>query len=88
LIGAIDYDMTLAEALDGGRFHHQHLPDKIRAEPWTLSEDTVIRLESMGHRVEARSGYSGRAQGIELGVDTGLLYGRSDLRGGGEAAGF
>jgi gamma-glutamyltranspeptidase/glutathione hydrolase len=88
LIGAIDYDMTLAEALDGGRFHHQHLPDTIRTEPWTLSEDTVAQLESMGHRVETRRGYSGRAQGIELGIETGLLYGRSDLRGGGQAAGF
>ena len=88
LIGVIDYGMTLAEALDGGRFHHQHLPNKIRAEPWTLSEDTVSQLESMGHRVETRRGYWGRAQGIELGVETGLLYGRSDLRGGGEAAGF
>jgi gamma-glutamyltranspeptidase/glutathione hydrolase len=88
LIGAIDYGMTLAEALDGGRIHHQHLPDTIRVEPWTLSEDTVAQLESIGHRVETRHGYSGRAQGIELGPETGLLYGRSDLRGGGEAAGF
>ncbi|MBA3585193.1 MAG: hypothetical protein H0W36_11820, partial [Gemmatimonadetes bacterium] len=43
---------------------------------------------AMGHEVRFRSGYSGRAEGIEVGAETGLLYGRSDLRGGGLAAGF
>ena len=88
LINAIDYGMTITEALDAGRFHHQHLPDKIRVERWTLEEDTVAALEAHGHIVERRTGYSGRAQGIEIDPKTGLLYGRSDLRGGGSAAGF
>ncbi|HUP00467.1 MAG TPA: gamma-glutamyltransferase [Gemmatimonadota bacterium] len=88
LVDAIDYGMTFAEALDARRIHHQHLPDRIYVEPFGLSEDTIERLESMGHEVGFRNGYSGRAEGIEVGATTGLLYGRSDLRGGGLAAGF
>ena len=88
LIDAIDYGMTFAEALDARRIHHQHLPDRIAVEPFGLSADTVDRLQSMGHGIRFRDDYSGRAEGIEVGTTTGLLYGRSDLRGGGLAAGF
>ena len=42
----------------------------------------------MGPELRFRNGYSGRAEGIEAGAETGLLYGRSDLRGGGLADGF
>lgn len=88
LIDAIDYGMTLAEAVDAKRIHHQHLPDVIRVEPFGLSADTIEALRAMGHDVRLRDGYSGRAEGIEVGPETGLLYGRSDLRGGGLAEGF
>jgi gamma-glutamyltranspeptidase/glutathione hydrolase len=88
LIDAIDYGMTFAEALDARRIHHQHLPDVIVIEPFGLSEDTVRVLETMGHDLRTRADYSGRAEGIEVGAETGLLYGRSDLRGGGLADGF
>lgn len=88
LIDAIDYGMTLAEALDAKRIHHQHLPDVIRVEPFGLSADTIEALRAMGHEIRFRDGYSGRAEGIEVGPEAGLLYGRSDLRGGGLAEGF
>lgn len=88
LIDAIDYGMTFAEALDAPRIHHQHLPDSISVEPFGLSEDTIRALEALGHALRTRDDYSGRAEGIEVGAETGLLYGRSDLRGGGLADGF
>jgi gamma-glutamyltranspeptidase/glutathione hydrolase len=88
LIDAIDYGMTMAEADDAKRIHHQHLPDRIYVEPYGLSQDTIDRLTAMGHEVRFRSGYSGRAESIEVDSENGLLYGRSDLRGGGLADGF
>lgn len=88
LINTIDYGMTLAEAVDARRFHHQHLPDWIRTEMFGLSPETIGRLRAMGHEIRIRKGYWGRAQGIEVGLEDGLLYARSDLRGGGMAAGF
>jgi gamma-glutamyltranspeptidase/glutathione hydrolase len=88
LVDAIDYGMTMAEANDARRIHHQHLPDTIRVEPFGLSQDTVDRLTGMGHEVRFYNGYSGRAEVIEVDSRNGLLYGRSDLRGGGFADGF
>jgi gamma-glutamyltranspeptidase/glutathione hydrolase len=88
LVDAIDYGMTMAEADDARRIHHQHLPDTIRVEPFGLSQDTVDRLTEMGHEVRFSNGYSGRAEIIEVDSQNGLLYGRSDLRGGGLADGF
>lgn len=88
LIDAIDYGMTMAEANDAKRIHHQHLPDRIDVEPFGLSQDTIDRLTGMGHEVRFRNGYSGRAEGIEVDLERGLLFGRTDLRGGGLAEGF
>ncbi|MDX1623841.1 MAG: gamma-glutamyltransferase [Gemmatimonadota bacterium] len=88
LIHAIDYGMTFAEAIDARRFHHQHLPDEIAVEPFGLSVDTVEILRRLGHAFRFRDGYSGRAEGIEIGREDGRLYGRSDLRGGGTADGY
>ncbi|HJR52692.1 MAG TPA: gamma-glutamyltransferase [Gemmatimonadota bacterium] len=88
LIDAIDYGMTLAEANDAKRIHHQHLPDRIQVEPFGLSQDTVDRLTAMGHEVRFRGGYSGRVETIEVDFEHGFLFGRSDLRGGGLADGF
>jgi gamma-glutamyltranspeptidase/glutathione hydrolase len=88
LIDAIDYGMTMAEANDAKRIHHQHLPDRIYVEPFGLSQDTVDRLTAQGHEVEFRGGYSGRVETIEVDFENGFLYGRSDLRGGGLADGF
>ena len=88
LIDAIDYGMTLAEANDAKRIHHQHLPDRIYVEPFGLSQDTVDRLTAQGHQVQFRGGYSGRVETIEVDFEHGFLFGRSDLRGGGLADGF
>jgi gamma-glutamyltranspeptidase/glutathione hydrolase len=47
----IDYGMTVTEAVDAPRIHHQWLPDEIGYEPFGLSADTVAKLEAMGHKV-------------------------------------
>jgi gamma-glutamyltranspeptidase / glutathione hydrolase len=47
----IDFGMTVTEAVDAPRIHHQWLPDEVGYERFGLSADTVARLEAMGHRV-------------------------------------
>jgi gamma-glutamyltranspeptidase/glutathione hydrolase len=88
LLNPIDYGMTMPEAVDAKRIHHQHLPDYASVEAFGLSADTIEILKSMGHDIRQRGGYSGRAEGIEVDPATGWLYGRSDLRGGGAAASY
>jgi gamma-glutamyltranspeptidase/glutathione hydrolase len=47
----IDFGMTVTEAVDAPRIHHQWLPDEIGYEAFGLSADTIAKLEAMGHRV-------------------------------------
>ena len=47
----IDFGMTVTEAVDAPRIHHQWLPDEVGYERFGLSADTIARLEAMGHRV-------------------------------------
>ena len=51
LVNLIDHGMTLQEAVDAPRIHHQWLPDTIAAEPFALSADTVKALAAMGHKI-------------------------------------
>jgi gamma-glutamyltranspeptidase/glutathione hydrolase len=46
----IDYGMTLAEAVDAPRLHHQWLPDEVVAEPG-VAPDLIPALQTRGHRV-------------------------------------
>ncbi len=51
LVNVIDHGMTLQEAIDAPRIHHQWLPDTVAAEPFALSADTTAALTRMGYRV-------------------------------------
>jgi gamma-glutamyltranspeptidase/glutathione hydrolase len=51
IVNFIDHGMTLQEAIDAPRIHHQWLPDTIGAEPYALSADTVKALTAMGYKV-------------------------------------
>ena len=51
MINAIDYGMTVQEAVDAGRFHQQWLPDVTNVETYALSPDTRKILVGMGHNL-------------------------------------
>jgi gamma-glutamyltranspeptidase / glutathione hydrolase len=94
LIDVVDYGMSIQEAVNAPRFHHQWLPDVVRVEQW-FSPDTVKALEQMGHKVEfgVRDGedWSPRwSDGECVAVDpkTGERLGASDYRGNGKAVGY
>ena len=86
--------MTLQEAIDAPRIHHQWLPDTLAAEPFALSADTVAALTRMGYHVVPLEvwGTGNAAAGIgiapadaqaakALGFPRpGLLYGAIDSR--------
>ncbi|HMO45346.1 MAG TPA: gamma-glutamyltransferase [Rubrivivax sp.] len=50
IINAVDYGMTVQEAVDAPRFHQQWLPDATNIEQFTLSPDTQKILVDMGHK--------------------------------------
>jgi gamma-glutamyltranspeptidase/glutathione hydrolase len=82
----LDYGMSVVDAANAPRVHHQHLPDQIYYERGGLEEETVRELEAMGHTVVERNGTSGDVQLIL--IENGRLTGWSDPRRGGRAIGF
>jgi gamma-glutamyltranspeptidase/glutathione hydrolase len=51
IVNVIDHGLTLQEAVDARRFHHQWLPDTLASEPFALSADTATALTRMGYRL-------------------------------------
>jgi gamma-glutamyltranspeptidase/glutathione hydrolase len=66
ILNVVDYDMTVQEAIDAPRIHHQWLPDTIYAERFALSPDTRAALLAMGHTVTEQAPW-GIAEAITVG---------------------
>jgi gamma-glutamyltranspeptidase/glutathione hydrolase len=81
IVNVIDHGMTLQEAVDAPRIHHQWLPDTLAAEPLALSVNTVKALAGMGYHLVSLEpwGTGNAAEAIGIGA-TGILRGASDSR--------
>jgi gamma-glutamyltranspeptidase/glutathione hydrolase len=85
--------MTITQAVNAPRLHHQHLPDRIDYERASLSAETIRALEAMGHRLRDTYDpkelypYIGDVQAIMV-TSNGRLQGVSDPRRGGAAIGY
>ena len=51
IVNVLDHGMTLQEAVDAPRLHHQWLPDTLAAEPFALSADSAAALTHMGYHI-------------------------------------
>ena len=87
VLNVVDHGMNVGEAIEAGRIHHQWLPDRTLVERWALSPDTERLYKMMGHTIVER-GSMGRAMGIFIDHEEGILYGAADSRSfDGEAVG-
>ena len=84
----VDYGMTIQQAIDAPRVHHQWIPDEIVYEPMGLVMDTINGLRGMGHNLVDKPRYMGDAQGIMIDDKTGVRLGASDPRLNGRALGY
>jgi len=66
IINVIDHGMTIQEAIDAPRIHHQWMPDKVFLERQALSPDTRALLTARGYSF-SDAGYWGIAEGILVG---------------------
>lgn len=86
IINVIDYKMSISQAVDTGRFHHQWLPDYISYESNSLDINTIDRLKSMGHEFRER-GSIGRVNAILI-LPDGKKAAGADRRGNNVACGY
>jgi len=85
LVNIIDHKMTIKEAIDAPRFHHQWIPDIVAVEP-DFPENTFNALKAKGYTVTKR-GRFGRMDGIMI-LENGNRNAAGDKRGDDSVAGF
>jgi gamma-glutamyltranspeptidase/glutathione hydrolase len=79
VLGIVDFRMSIAEALEAGRIHHQWFPDQLLIERGFHTPELQRALEAMGHRVQ-RASKLGRLNCIVIDPRTGLREGAADSR--------
>lgn len=77
----IDHGMTIRQAVDAPRFHHQWMPDVLAYERHSFSPDSVALLKAWGHILQERENLIvGDAETVAIDPATGHRLGASDLR--------
>ncbi len=88
LLNVLEFEMTLAEAIDAPRLHHQWFPDELRFEGANAPQHAaaVKQLKTQGHTVLPRA-RQGSAHSIQVDQASGQFIGVADWRRGGAAVG-
>ena len=84
----IDFRMSLRDAIDYPRIHHQGTPDRIDAEPAALVTEVAEKLKAMGHRINPALRSQGDVHAVAVEPKTNMRLGWSDGRRGGQALGY
>jgi gamma-glutamyltranspeptidase/glutathione hydrolase len=87
ILNVIDYRMTIQEAVDAPRIHHQWMPDKLVLERTGFAQDVKDGLKACGHTLEIR-GTMGDCQAIMIEPRMGVRLGAADPRNDGLALGY
>jgi gamma-glutamyltranspeptidase/glutathione hydrolase len=87
ILNVVDFKMTIQEAVDAPRIHHQYLPDVVVHEKVGFPVDVLDALRARGHKLE-RQDKIGDAHSIMIDEKTGVRLGAPDPRRDGAAIGY
>jgi gamma-glutamyltranspeptidase/glutathione hydrolase len=85
LVNIIDHKMSLKQAIDAPKFHHQWIPDVIGVES-DFPDATIEALKAKGYTVSKR-GRFGRMDGVQI-IPDGKRTAAGDKRGDDSVAGY
>jgi gamma-glutamyltranspeptidase/glutathione hydrolase len=81
ILNVYEFDMTMQDAVDAPRFHHQWLPDVVQFEREGIDEKVLQQLKNKGYAID-------RTNAIVLGkVDAILMLPDSTMEGGADRRG-
>lgn len=88
IVNVADHGMNIQQAVAAPRFHHQWLPDEIRAEARMLPDDVRGALLARGHRFARSTAAMGSCHAIAVDPGGHRLAGLDPRVGGAGAAGY
>jgi len=88
IVNIVDSKMSLRDAIEFPRIHHQFLPDEVDLEPGALVFDVAERLRSFGDIINPKLRSQGDVHAVMVEEGTGWRLGWSDGRRGGRAVGY
>jgi gamma-glutamyltranspeptidase/glutathione hydrolase len=88
ILNVYEFNMSMQNAVDAPRFHHQWLPDDIMIEPKKFDKTTLEDLTLKGYKINEKfAPVLGKVDAI-LVEPNGKLEGGADFRGDDKAVGF